>query len=214
MPWGSTSTAYSGRITSNYITTGGGIYDTTSSYESNCITSGATTGGTIYFNNILTNVTNATIVGFTGGFNSVGTYTSARRGFAPDQVSAIRTDFDQVKKDWKRKRAEVKARRLFHKIVGTIRYKRFRELGYHEIVGATGRRYRLSPGQWVKVMTEDDKIEHLLCAHLEFGIPWFDTMIVQHLMITSSKETEKQFLKLANVHDVAGPYPIPELRVA
>lgn len=213
MPWGTSSTAtrYNGYITSNYITTGGSIYDSTDSFDSTYATSG-TAGGTVFYN-VLTNVTNAT-VGFAMGFTSVGSYTSARRGFAPDQVSAIRTDFDQVKKDWKRKRAEVKARRLFHKIVGTIRYKRFRELGYHEIVGATGRRYRLAPGQWVKVMTEDDKIEHLLCAHLEFGIPWFDTMIVQHLMITSSKETEKQFLKLANVHDVAGPYPIPELQVA
>lgn len=215
MPWDDDSTA----------TTCGSIYRPTSGrvyYSNNAITGGTTatviTGGTsgaVTYIGTMSNITGATAFAiWPMGMTSVGGYTSVR-GFAPDQVRAVRSDFDQVKTSWKRKRAEVKARRLFHKIVGTIRYKRFRELGYHEVVGATGRRYRLAPGQWIKVMAEDGKkIEHLLCAHLEFGIPWFDTMIVQHLMLSSSKDTEKQFLKLANVHDVDGPYPIPELRVA
>lgn len=221
MPWDDDSTsttcgpiyaASSGRVyyTSNAITSG-----TTATV----ITSGASSGTTTYIGTI-SNITN-NITGGTGfaiwpmGITSVAGYTASVMGFAADQVRAIRADFDKVKQCWKRKRAEVKARRLFHKIVGTIRYKRFRELGYHEIVGPSGRRYRLSPGQWIKVFEKDsDKIEHLLCAHLEIGIPWFDNMIVQHLMLTSNKESEKQFLKLANIHAVDGPYPIPELRVA
>jgi hypothetical protein len=218
MPWDdgtnctSGGTSYNTRrsyITANYAATSG---------STATITSYATSGNTTYIGTLsnITDETGSYVWPWPVGITSVAGYTSdGVVGFATDQISALRKDFDQVKKDWKRKRAEVKARRLFHKIVGTIRYRRFREIGYHEIVGPSGRRYRLSPGQWIKVIEKgSDKIEHLLCAHLEFGIPWFDTMIVQHLMLTSNKDSEKQFLKLANVHSVAGPYPIPELRVA
>jgi hypothetical protein len=217
MPWDDdTSSTTCGPI---YGATSGRVYYSntaiTSGTTATVITYGATSGAVTYLGT-MSNITGAT--GFAiwpMGITSVAGYTANAVGFAADQVRAIRSDFDQVKKSWKRKRAEVKARRLFHKIVGTIRYKRFRELGYHEIVGPSGRRYRLAPGQWIKVFEKDsDKIDHLLCAHLEIGIPWFDNMIVQHLMLTSNKESEKQFLKLANVHGVDGPYPIPELRVA
>jgi hypothetical protein len=142
----------------------------------------------------------------------------SRRGFAPDQVRQIREDFDIVKTDRKRKRAEARARGLFRQTVGDILYRRFLERGYHEIRGKSGVRYRIAPGQWVKVMEENEqsseKIKHLLCAHLPFGVPWFDTMVVQSLMLSSSKETEERFLSIANVHSVDGPYPIPELEVA
>jgi hypothetical protein len=173
-----------------------------------------------------TNITSFNTIAPTGFYQSGGaTYTTwgsnsggVRRGFAANDIRLVRDDFDSVKTDRKRKRAELKARRLFRRIVGETRYRKFQQIGYHEICGKSGTRYRLAPGQWVKVMEEDekspDKIKHLLCAHLPFGVPWFDTMAVQHLMLTSSKETEDRFLGLANVHDVDGPYPIPELEVA
>lgn len=148
--------------------------------------------------------------GWGGGYTTV-------RGFTQAQINEVRSDFDAVKANWKRRRAEVKARKLFRRVVGDVLYHRFRKQGYHEVRGKSGTRYRLSPGQWVKVMEEhersSEKIKHLLCAHLPFGVPWFDTMVIQHLMLTSSKETEERFLKIANVHEVAGPYPVEELRV-
>lgn len=155
-----------------------------------------------------------------GGFSSGAScgFSQSRQGFAPDQIRQIREDFDIVKTDRKRKRAEARARGLFRQTVGDILYRRFLERGYHEIRGKSGTRYRIAPGQWVKVMEEDEKsseqIKHLLCAHLPFGVPWFDTMVVQSLMLSSTEETEKRFLGIANVHSVHGPYPIPELEVA
>ena len=214
MPWDDTSTE-----------TCGGSNAYVQYYSGTAATSGAVSN-TYMVTNVMSNMTGMTGFGtvgvagwgFQSGYTSVGGYSSFHRGFDPNQVSALRNDFDQVKSDRKRRRAEVKARKLFRRIVGEIRYRRFRERGFHEIAGPSGTRYRLRPGHWVKVMEEDErsseKIKHLLCAHLEVGIPWYDTMVIQHLMLTSSKKTEDQFLNLANVHDVAGPYPIPEMRVA
>lgn len=206
-------------------------------------TTSTTTGSNLVFSTVMYNTSSATtdttvscfysagyvgtgdFHGTAGGFYNTGITScgngwngQSRRGFAAHDIRLVRCDFDSVKTDRKRKRAELKARRLFKRVVGDTRYQRFRERGFHEIVGKSGTRYRLAPGQWVKVMEEDEKssekVKHLLCAHLPFGVPWFDTMAVQHLMLASSKETEDRFLGLANVHSVEGPYPIPELEVA
>jgi len=205
MPWDTDTSATGGNVLSFVYTSAGA----------------STMVGTRY---MITNVYGTasdytTVLGYSngGGFYDTGiTYGSGGNtvGFHSDQVRQVREDYDAVKQDWKRRRAEVKARRLFQRVVGERAYKLFRKKGYHEIVGATHRRYRLRPGRWVQVMKDDGKADHQLCAHLAFGIPWFDTMVVQHLMLTSSEETEKRFLKLANVHGVEGPYPIPEMDVA
>lgn len=214
MSWDTTGSAAVSN--GNFIRYYGSMYDTTGVTTANV----ASCSYTLVMSNV-TSDTNITTTGWWGG----NSYTSAgsngigsRRGFAAHDIRLVRCDFDSVKTDRKRKRAELKARRLFKRVVGDTRYQRFRERGFHEIVGKSGTRYRLAPGQWVKVMEEDEKssekVKHLLCAHLPFGVPWFDTMAVQHLMLASSKETEDRFLGLANVHSVEGPYPIPELEVA
>jgi hypothetical protein len=132
--------------------------------------------------------------------------------FDPAQVEALRKDFKSVRESWKRKRAEVRAKRLFRRVVGDIAYVKFQQRGYHEITGASGARYRLEPGRWVQVMKGcADQVDYELCAHLEIGIPWFDTLVVQHLMLTSGKESEEKFLGIANKHQ-AGYYPLEELR--
>lgn len=211
MPWDTNTSAATGNIVFTTFT-----YDASSAttvsptvsyvYSSGFIGTGDLGYGSGFYNTGITSCGNS---GYAG---------QSRRGFAANDICLVRNDFDSVKTDRKRKRAELKARRLFRRIVGDVRYRRFQTAGYHEILGKSGTRYRLAPGQWVKVMEEDEesseKIKHLLCAHLPFGVPWFDTMVVQHLMLTSSKETEDRFLGLANVHDVDGPYPIPELEVA
>lgn len=154
----------------------------------------------------------------TAGWTAGNTVTygngGTRRGFTDTQIRECRDDFDAVKRDWKRRRAEVIARRLFRRVAGKRAYRRFRKRGFHEVRGPSGRRYRLEPGQWIKVMVgqRGKAIDYLLCGHLELGMPWFDTMVVQHLMLRS-EEGEKKFLAIANRHDVGGPFPIEELRV-
>ncbi len=64
----------------------------------------------------------------------------------------------------------------------------------------------------VQAMKEiGEEVDYELCAHLKIGIPWFDSMVVQALMLSSSKETEDQFRSVANVHRAHGPYPIDAL---
>jgi hypothetical protein len=136
----------------------------------------------------------------------------------PTQVALLQSDFNDLKYKWERKRAEAKARRLFRRVAGEILYRRFRERGFHEICGASYTRYRLRPGFRVQVMREDesdpDEVAYEMCAHLPYGVPWYDSMAVQHLMLTSSKKTEEQFSNIANKHNPHGPYPIPELTAA
>jgi len=218
MPWDDdiTSNGGNGYITSNYVT-----YDT----------SGTTgTANNLVFTSVMTNCTSASTIpwqtgyGSTGGFylqqgttffsNGSSGYGSGIPQFDPADVARLRKDWDAVKENRKRRRAEIKAQRLFKRVVGDVAYRKFIKKGYHEIFGAGSRAcYRLKPGRWVKVMGEGNKIKYELCAHLEYGIPWFDTMVMQHLMLTASKESEDKFLGIANKHEV-GYYPIEEMREA
>src|SRR4029077_3164384 len=63
----------------------------------------------------------------------------------PVQAAALRKDWETFKTCWKRKRAEVKARRFFRRVVGDVAWRKFEEKGYHEIYGASRTRYRLPP---------------------------------------------------------------------
>lgn len=156
--------------------------------------------------------TATTLAGY--GQQPMGTYVGGGGTpiWDPVQARQLRQDYQALKVEWKRKRAEVRARRFFRGIVGEKRYKLFRKKGYYEVRGASGTRYRLRPGMRVQVMKGcADEVEHELCAHLKIGIPWFDSMAVQALMLSSSKETEEKFKSVANVHRAHGPYPIDDL---
>ncbi len=186
-----------------------------------------TAASSITFTYYQSNVTSATICNTTGVFGNTNGFYGITGGFygqtaggggsighrtwEPVQAAALIKDFEAFKKDWKRKRAEVKARRLFRRVVGEIAYRKFETKGYHEIYGASRTRYRLRPMFRVQVMKDGDTVDYELCAHLEIGIPWFDSMAVQHLMLTASKETEEKFKASANHHPAHGPYPIQEL---
>jgi len=202
--------------------TGGGNGRLSGGFQVNYYTSGNTSAitGTAFAGSstqlVWTNYT-STATGFFPTANTCGGGVYYQNGggvpmFDPAQVAALRQDFKYAKESRKRKKAEIRARRLFKRVVGDIAYEKFKQRGYHEIRGASGERYRLEPGRWIQVMKGcADQVDYELCAHLEFGIPWFDTMAVQHLMLTTSKETEEQFRKIANKHQ-AGYYPIDELR--
>lgn len=194
-------------------------------YTTDCGT--AATAGNVVFTVYQTNATTSTIVGINsvGNFNGFtgitgGLYYGQTAGsgcargaprWEPSQAAALIKDWEDFKTSWKRKRAEVKARRLFHRVVGDVAFRKFETRGFHEIYGASRTRYRLRPGFRVQVMKEGDTVDYELCAHLEIGIPWHDSMAVQHLMLSASKETEDQFKAAANKHPAHGPYPIQEL---
>lgn len=154
--------------------------------------------------------------GATGGGNVVGAWGGGggQPIWEPRQAAEMRRDFKEIRESWKRKKAEVRARRLFRRVVGEIAYRRFRKRGFHELYGASRTRYRLRPGFRVQVMGEGDQVDHELCAHLKFGIPWYDSMAVQALMLSSSVETEEKFKAIANRHPAHGPYPVPEMTEA
>ena len=129
----------------------------------------------------------------------------------PHQIEAVRKDYMDVQRDPARKRAEEKARLLFIQVAGEIAFEKFKTHRYHEIRGASGTVYRLQPGRRVLVLNDAGQVDHELCGHLPFGIPWWDTMVVQHLMLTGSLETEERFKKIANRTRPGAPYVIPEL---
>lgn len=180
--------------------------------------SGYTSATAILSVQTLTNM-GTSIMGWSNQSWGHATYGSGGGGggtpnWEPVQAAALRKDWEDFKKSWKRKRAEVKARRFFRRVVGDVAWRKFEEKGYHEIYGASRTRYRLRPAFRVQVMKEGDTVDYELCAHLEIGIPWFDSMAVQHLMLTSAKESEEKFKSIANHHRAHGPYPIDEMTAA
>lgn len=193
------------------------------------VTGGASTTGSWYVATSCSTATTITIAAMYTALPTNGSwiyynnsFSSSGAGheypvFDPAAVEGLRKDYHAVAHDRGRQRAEIRGRKLFIRTVGPEAYALFKKRGYHDIIGASGARYRLAPGRWVKVMAKavgnGDEVEHELCAHLELGIPWFDTMAVQHLMLTASLETELQFQKAANRHET-GIYPIPEMREA
>jgi len=98
--------------------------------------------------------------------------------------------------------AAERARDLFRDLVNPAQFKVFEKRGYHEIVGVSGRRYRLRPGRTIDVMAENfgDKISHRLCIHHPYGanIPKMDTLIHQMLLIHSGEEGESELQRIAN----------------
>lgn len=208
---------------------------TGSTYESNFVTfydnSTCTTAATncITYTAHMTNCTSANVwdpwsrgvryqrnsasMWYDEGYNS---YAPPGRQWEPVQAAEFRKDWDDFKNSFKRRRAEAKARRLFHHVIGDVAYFKYRKNKYHEFVGAGGTRYRIRPAMRVQVMNgkKGDEVDYELCAHLDHGIPWHDSMAVQHLML-SCKDTEQKFIDSANQHPAHGPYPIEELtRVA
>lgn len=192
-------------------------------YTSDASAGTAATAGSITFTYHMSNVTSATntgmfgntngFYGIIGGYGQTYGYSGGGGGspiWEPVQAAALIKDWKDFKTSWKRKRAEVKARRLFRRVVGDIAFRKFEKRGFHEIYGASRTRYRLRPGFRVQVMGEGDTVEYELCAHLEIGIPWHDSMAVQHLMLSASKDTEDKFKASANKHPAHGPYPIEE----
>jgi len=99
------------------------------------------------------------------------------------------------------KKADHKARVLFLKIAGKHRYRLLKKNQYFDVVGKSGQRYRLAIGEKVRVMKGcfGDQVEHKLCAYVP-DVPAVDTLLAQYLALTSGKESETEFAKIAIKH--------------
>lgn len=184
--------------------------DTLAGYFS--VTAGAAGGLSTGTNTWTSNVSSflGAVSGNSYAFGSAGL---SVMGYGQRQIEMVREDYRALRMSRARKKAEDKARRLFIRVVGESAWLDFKESRYHEIVSPSGVRYRLRPGLRVQKMIGYDgsMVEIEYCAHMPFGIPWWDTMVVQHLMLTASRESEAKFLAVANRHDPLTKYPIPEL---
>jgi hypothetical protein len=140
-----------------------------------------------------------TFTGFFTQTNGGGAIGDANAGIAGTGGFSFSLERN-LEEERRRRRAEGRARRLFRQVVGDRAYKRFRQSGWHEVLGASGTRYRLAPGRKVQVMKgpSGDAVDHELCGVVPGGVPWYDTLTVQHLMLSSSRQTEEQFTKTAN----------------
>ena len=97
--------------------------------------------------------------------------------------------------------ADRKARRLFARIAGLEAYRMFLRKKYLDVVSRSGVRYRLKPGEMVRVMegSEGDKVLHKLCAYIP-DVPQFDTFTAQYLSLMSGDKDEEDFKKVAIKH--------------
>jgi len=89
--------------------------------------------------------------------------------------------------------AEERALALLEEIVGAEAARRYRELMYHEMLGASGRRYRLRPRDTVQVMVADrgDEVDYTLCVVLGSVAPPTDKVITLALLLGSGAEGER-----------------------
>jgi hypothetical protein len=105
----------------------------------------------------------------------------------------------------KRDRARAKAENLFYDLVGKRAYNRFRKVGYHQVFGVSGRRYRLYEDSGVRVMKgkSGNKVAHGLCIILGEYAPSMDKLVALILAFKSSPSSEANALRIGNRYEVA-----------
>lgn len=123
----------------------------------------------------------------------------------PEQIEAKRqADLAEVErlneKMRQAKLASNAAKKLFLSLVGKKQYQLWRKRGYHEVFGASGKRYRLLERSAVREMVGNfgDKCAATLCIVLSQHCPQLDQLIMQMLLLQSGEEGEKLLHKTAN----------------
>jgi hypothetical protein len=116
-------------------------------------------------------------------------------------------ELKQQKEEAERQRlAERRAKKLFLALVGRCAYRLFRKRKYHEVIGASGKRYRLGLGHRVQEMAGNfgDKAAASLCIHESYtwGLPSMDRLITQ-LLLLRTLEGEELLQKTANRTELA-----------
>lgn len=107
----------------------------------------------------------------------------------------------------KRLKAEKAALKLFVGLVGRASYKLFKKRMYHEVIGHSGKRYRMRAGCRVEEMVGHfgDQVAAYLCIHSDhsYELPQMDTLVQQMLLIMSGEEGEALLTRTANKTAVA-----------
>lgn len=96
-----------------------------------------------------------------------------------------------------RPEAERKANRLLRRIIGIVAWKAYRRFGYLDVVGQSGQRYRLTPGNAIAAMSriaDTPEFHHLvtdsICFHQQDDLlPATDLMILQLLHVLHDEAT-------------------------
>jgi len=142
--------------------------------------------------------------GQAGQYVPVGQVQGQLQEPTPEEIEAVR----KSREEWNRKqeeerkareRADKRARKLFLDVVGKRKYKEFRKKKYHDVVAASGKRYRLALHATIQEMDGmfGDKAKARLCVHPD-NVPAYDTLVAQLLFLLSGKEGEEQLVKTAN----------------
>lgn len=169
------------------------------------ITSGAST----------TDTTISWGVATTGGFVTYYGQGYIGEPMTPEQIEAMKAS----QKAWeaaqkveaeRRRKSERKATKLFASLVSKAAFKLYHRRKYHDVIGASGTRYRLRPGSMIEVMEGQfgDKVMHKYCIIPEYShdLPAMDCLIAQMMLILSGDEGEGILKKTAIRHEVqVGP---------
>lgn len=181
-------------------------------------------GGSIYGTSCNTvYVNNSTIVvsGQTGAGSPVWNITSGGFGYiygsngtngfvhpsTPEQIAEMQRLQEKQQAQWKREerrreKAEIKAEKLLREIVGRKMFDLYKQRGFFEVIGDTGRRYRFRKQQRVQIMAENfgDKVEYELCV-INGGavyVPPSDMLITLMLLVQSGEDGEKMLHEKGN----------------
>lgn len=143
----------------------------------------------------LTELTVASSGAFTvAGQLSVNGYTQTPEQIASWAVQQAEWDRQMAEQEKKARKVERVAARLLKKTVGTRQYSLYKKLGYFELIGQSGRRYRIRLHSRVQVMAENfgDKVEYEICiVHHQEHVPPTDRVITLILLLLSGEAGEK-----------------------
>jgi hypothetical protein len=158
--------------------------------------SGTATGG------IASNATNIYVNCNLGVYTIMNTGT----GFAvyqppmtPEQAAEAERARIEMEEKWKREerlreKAEAKAEKLLRELAGRKLFELYKQRGYFEVIGSSGRRYRFRKQQRVQIMKEifGDAVDYELCV-INAGaayVPPSDMLITLMLLVLSGEDGE------------------------
>lgn len=150
--------------------------------------------------------------GTTGQITNIRQTYPQPRELTPEERAANaarqkQAEAEAKEREKKRLKAEKAALKLFVGIVGRRAYGYFKKRGYHEVIGHSGKRYRVRLQHRVEEMVGNfgDQIAAYLCIHsdYQYGLPPMDTLVQQMLLVMSGDEGEKVLHRTANRTQVA-----------
>lgn len=159
--------------------------------------SGTATGG------IASNATNIYVNCNLGVYTIMNTgtgYAVYQPPMTPEQAAEAERARIEMEAKWKREerlreKAEAKAEKLLRELAGRRLFEVYKQRGYFEVIGSSGRRYRFRKQQRVQIMKEmfGDAVDYELCV-INAGdsyVPPSDMLITLMLLVLSGEDGEK-----------------------